>query len=719
MLLAGRLGLEIGPTVFFDYPSPRALIEWLAGRLTHESPPPLVGGGRGEGGVSPPSGNLRTPPPDPLPKGEGEVLALAAAHPASRQAASLAVSARNRDPGSRDPGNRDPGDTDRFAILGMACRFPGGADTPAAYWRLLMSGADPIAEMPAERRALLGLAANDQAARRRAGYLSGVDRFDAGFFRIPSAEADALDPQHRLLLELAWESLEDAGIDPTTLAESSTGVFTGLFSHDYELLQVKRGKTGSLGAWLSTGNAAAMAAGRIAYFLGLRGPALTLDTACSSSLVAVHLACHSLRSGESDLALALGANLLLSPELTTAFDKAGMLAPDGCCKTFSAGADGYVRSEGAAAVVLKRLDRALADGDRIWGVVRGSAMNQDGASNGLTAPNGRAQQAVLRGALAAARTAPDQVSYIELHGTGTPLGDPVEFAALREVFGPTRAAAPPLVLGSVKTVIGHTEAAAGLAGLMKVVLALHHRTIPPHLHLGAVNPHIDLDALPASVPTAAIDWPGGSSDTASEVPAAGPAPAASAALVAGDPPVAGAAPVPPAMAGLDPAIRPRSTGQPPIMPASLVGEDGRVKPGHDGGATSPTYHKNSDGSGAPRIAGVRLVRFQRHQRPCHPAGGAGRRASWRAGGARVPCPGPVGPLRRRAAGVRRAPGSLACGPSRHRPCRLRLHPEHRPRTIRRTGGLGLRVRRRAAPKTGGLRRGGGGSAAPGTRRNAP
>jgi acyl transferase domain-containing protein/SAM-dependent methyltransferase/acyl carrier protein/NADP-dependent 3-hydroxy acid dehydrogenase YdfG len=474
MLLAKRLGIEIEPTVFFDYPSPRALSAWLADRQTRRAP---------AAGAAPPAGAA----------GSGD---------------SNAESGSTATPTTRSHAARDHGDANRYAILGMACRFPGGIENPEGYWRLLMSGSDAISEMPAARRALLGLTADSPGARRRAGYLSDVDRFDAAFFRIPSAEADALDPQHRLLLELAWESLEDAGIDPATLGESATGLFVGLFSHDYELLQVKRGDAGALGAWLATGNAAAMAAGRLAYFLGLRGPALTLDTACSSSLVAVHLACNSLRNGESDLALALGANLLLSPELTESFDKAGMLAPDGRCKTFSADADGYVRSEGAAAVVLKRLDRALADGDRIWAVIRGSAMNQDGASNGLTAPNGRAQQAVLRAALAAAHSAPEQVSYIELHGTGTPLGDPVEFEAIREVYGPTRVAAPSLLLGSVKTVVGHTEAVAGLAGLMKVVLALQHRTIPPHLHLGLPNPHIDLEALPAAVPTRAVDWPG-------------------------------------------------------------------------------------------------------------------------------------------------------------------------------------------------------------------
>jgi acyl transferase domain-containing protein/SAM-dependent methyltransferase/NAD(P)-dependent dehydrogenase (short-subunit alcohol dehydrogenase family)/acyl carrier protein len=473
MLLGKRVGIEIEPTVFFDYPSPRALSAWLADRLAQRA-------------------STAASPVGPACSGGFNAESESTAAPATRSHAT-----------------RDSGDADRFAILGMACRFPGGVENPDGYWQLLMSGSDAIGEMPGDRRALLGLAADSPAARRRAGYLPEVDRFDAEFFGIPPAEADALDPQHRLLLELAWESLESAGIDPATLEESATGLFVGLFSHDYELLQVKRGDTGALGAWLATGSAAAMAAGRLAYFLGLRGPALTLDTACSSSLVAVHLACNSLRSGESDLALALGANLLLSPELTDSFAKAGMLAPDGRCKTFSADADGYVRSEGGVAVVLKRLDRALTDGDRIWAVIRGSAMNQDGASNGLTAPSGRAQQAVLRAALAAARSTPEQISYIELHGTGTPLGDPVEFEAIREVYGPTRQTAPPLLLGSVKTVVGHTEAAAGLAGLVKVVLAMQHRAIPPHLHLGALNPHIDLDALPAAVPTRAVDWPPG------------------------------------------------------------------------------------------------------------------------------------------------------------------------------------------------------------------
>lgn len=402
------------------------------------------------------------------------------------------------------------------AVVGMACRFPGGSDNPADFWRLLVEGADAVTEIPADRWDKDRYYDPDpqtsgRTVSRHGGFIRHVNRFDAGFFNISPREAAAMDPQQRLLLTVAWEALEQAGINPATLSGTRTGVFAGLFSHDYETLQLKGGdrQAGPSfdDAYFATGNSAAVAAGRIAYFLGLEGPALTIDTACSSSLVAVHLACRSLRSGESDLALAAGVNLILSPELSMAFSRAGMLSPTGRCRAFDAAADGYVRAEGCAVVVLKPLARALADRDPVLAVLRGSAINQDGASNGLTAPNGLAQEAVIRAALADAGVAPHQVSYIEAHGTGTRLGDPVEVSSLANVYKTGRSADHPLFIGSVKGNIGHAEAAAGIAGLIKAVLALRHRHIPRQVHFRQLNGLISLDQIPAAIPAAGADWP--------------------------------------------------------------------------------------------------------------------------------------------------------------------------------------------------------------------
>jgi acyl transferase domain-containing protein/acyl carrier protein/SAM-dependent methyltransferase len=393
------------------------------------------------------------------------------------------------------PATHIPTSDDPIAIIGMACRFPGGVDSPESFWNLLLQGQAATGPVPASRAPLTG----------HGGFLSAIDQFDAAFFRIAPREANFLDPQQRLLLEESWRALENAGIDPGSLAGSRTGVFTGLFSHDYETLTLRQAAPGVAQPYLATGNAAAVASGRLAYFLDLRGPALTIDTACSSSLVAVHLAAESLRRGECTLALAGGVNLILTPDLTETFRHAGMLAPDGRCKTFDASADGYVRSEGCAVVVLKPLSRALADGDEVLAIIRGSAINQDGASNGLTAPNAQAQEAVIRDAITAAGCRPADVSYVEAHGTGTALGDPVETKALC-VYGEGRAPAHPLLLGSVKTNIGHTEAAAGLAGLLKVVLALRHRRLPRHLHFTRLNDGIALDRIPARIPLETEEW---------------------------------------------------------------------------------------------------------------------------------------------------------------------------------------------------------------------
>jgi malonyl CoA-acyl carrier protein transacylase len=398
-----------------------------------------------------------------------------------------------------------------IAIVGMACRFPGGANDPEAFWRLLRDGVDAMEEVPVERwDSNLFYDEDPEAAgkmyTRVGGFVRGIDQFDPHFFDISPREAIHMDPQQRLLLEVAWEALEHAGQAPARLAGSRTGIYMGIFLDDYAKLQMRFGELSSLNAYTGTGNTFSVAAGRIAYLLGVHGPCLALDTACSSSLVTVHLACQSLRSGESDMALAGGVNLILSPDSSIFLCKVRALAPDGRCKTFDAAADGYARSEGCGVVVLKRLKDALAQRDNVLAVIRGSAVNHDGASSGLTVPNGQAQVAVIREALASGGIRPDQVSYVEAHGTGTALGDPIEVKALATVFGPGRAPDDPLFLGSAKTNIGHAESAAGVAGLMKLVLSLQHREIPPHLHFKSVNPHIHLEHGPFEVVQRLQPW---------------------------------------------------------------------------------------------------------------------------------------------------------------------------------------------------------------------
>jgi len=397
-----------------------------------------------------------------------------------------------------------------IAIIGMGCRFPGGAVDPASFWRQLRDGCDAVGEVPLSRWD------SDEyydpnpdvpgkMNTRWGGFLrDSVDAFDARFFGIMPREAASMDPQQRLLLEVAWEALEHAGRAPASLNGSDTGVFTGISTNDYSRLW---DRPESVDSYMSTGNAFSVAAGRLSYILGLHGPSLAVDTACSSSLVAVHLAVQSLRSGECRMALAAGVNLILSPLSTLALSHLRMMAADGRCKTFDAAADGFVRGEGCGVVVLKRLRDALGEGDNIIAVIRGTAVNQDGRSGGLTAPNGPAQEAVIRRALANAGIAPAAVDYVEAHGTGTSLGDPIECKALAAVLGEGRPSARKLLLGSVKTNIGHLEAAAGMAGLIKVALALSHREIPPHLHFRSLNPHISFGDLLVEIPTKAVSWP--------------------------------------------------------------------------------------------------------------------------------------------------------------------------------------------------------------------
>ncbi|MGZ4767689.1 MAG: type I polyketide synthase [Ilumatobacteraceae bacterium] len=397
-----------------------------------------------------------------------------------------------------------------IAIVGFGVRLPGGVHDAASFWSLLSRGVDAISEVPADRWSAAELYDADPDApgkmnTRWGGFLDGVDEFDNGFFGISPREAESLDPQQRLLLEVTWEALENANIPADRLFGSRAGVFLGIANSDY--MRMLLADENEIDTYTTTGNALSIAAGRLAYVLGAQGPAISVDTACSSSLVAVHLAVQSLRSRESDLALAGGVNLILSPELTINFSRARMMAADGRCKTFDAAADGYVRSEGCGMVVLKRLGDAVADGDTVLALIRGSAVNQDGRSGGLTAPNGPSQEQVVRAALASAGVAAADVGYVEAHGTGTLLGDPIELRALAAALCSERSPDRPLLVGSVKTNIGHTESAAGIAGLIKVVLMLQHGVVPPHLHLQQLNPHIAAGNLPISVPTATTDWP--------------------------------------------------------------------------------------------------------------------------------------------------------------------------------------------------------------------
>ena len=395
-----------------------------------------------------------------------------------------------------------------LAIVGMAFRFPGGVNDTDAFAKLLWSGTDAITGIPPERWRLEDVYADDPDApgkmtTRYGGFIDAIDSFDAAFFGISPREAASMDPQQRVLLEVAWHALEDTGYSPAAMVGSRTGVYLGICNNDYGRALYARPEL--IDAYVSTGNAYSVAAGRLSYSFGLRGPSIAVDTACSSSLVALHLAGQGLRLRECDRALVGGINLMLTPEMNISFSKARMMAADGRCKTFDAAADGYVRGEGCAVVVLRRLADALADGDRILAVVRGSAINQDGRSGGLTAPNRLAQEEVLRAALANAGVRACDIGYVEAHGTGTSLGDPIEVGALTTVLCEGRNQDNPLFIGSVKTHIGHLEAAAGLAGLIKVVLALSRREIPPHLNFKTGNPMIDWTA-PITVPTAPTPW---------------------------------------------------------------------------------------------------------------------------------------------------------------------------------------------------------------------
>lgn len=404
--------------------------------------------------------------------------------------------------GTASPGNeaiRQADNTDsRIAIVGIGCRFP-GADGPEAFWQLLREGRSAIRDLPEGR----WTSHDRDVTTTRGGYLDEVKGFDAGFFGLSAREAPWLDPQHRLLLETAYHALEDAGLAIDQLAGSAVGVFVGISSNDYgKLLSEHAGAE----MYLATGNAASMAAHRLSYHLDLHGPSLAIDTACSSSLTAVHYACQAMRNGECNLALVAGVNLILTPDITEALSRAQMLSPEARCKTFDSSADGYVRGEGVGVVVLKPLVLALRDGDPLYAVIEATAVNQDGKSNGITAPNGAAQVALVRQALARAGRSPAALAFIETHGTGTSLGDPIEFDALREALGDVTV---PCSLGAVKTNIGHLEAAAGIAGLIKTALQLHHGQIAPLVGLEQVNPLIRVEGSRFRLPRDLVEWPRG------------------------------------------------------------------------------------------------------------------------------------------------------------------------------------------------------------------
>ena len=404
-------------------------------------------------------------------------------------------------------------DTEPIAVVGIGCRLPGGVNGADEYWKLLLDGVSGVGRVPLSRWDADEYYSPDYTVpgticNREGGFITSwqPDEFDAEFFSIAPREAAGMDPQQRLLLEVAWEALENAGINPRSIRGSRTGIFVGMTTSDYYHAFAGKLRREDIDPYIPFGSAPNFAAGRLSYFLGVRGPAVVLDTACSSSLVSVHLAVQSLRSRESDYALAAGVNLILSPENSIACSRWGMLAPDGLCKTFDADANGYVRSEGCGVVVLKRLADAQHDGDRVLAIVRGSAVNQDGASSGQTVPNGPAQQALMRQALAAARVQPSDIDYVEAHGTGTALGDPIELDALSAVFGERNSSAP-LVLGSVKTNLGHLESASGIAGFIKTVLSVYHGFIPKQLHFKKLTPQASAGASRFTIAAEPMQWP--------------------------------------------------------------------------------------------------------------------------------------------------------------------------------------------------------------------
>jgi len=398
------------------------------------------------------------------------------------------------------------------AIVGIGCRMPGDVYSADDLWRLLLNKIDAISEIPEDRwnNDFYYDKENKNAGKvsvRHGGFVNDIDRFDAAFFGISPVEALRIDPQHRLLLETAYNALDNAGIPVESLSGSDTGVFIGISSHDYGDIQNSPSERQFIGSHSSAGGAQSIAANRISYTFDLKGPSFIVDTACSSSLVAAHLACMSLRNGECSVALVGGVNAILKPEPEMCFSRGGFLAPDGRCKTFDNSANGYIRSEGCGMIVLRPLSRALQDGNRIYATIIGSAVNQDGKTNGISMPNPRAQVAVMHAAYKDAEIDPSMVDYVEAHGTGTAAGDPIEAQSIGKVIGKCQNRKGVCYVGSVKTNIGHLEPASGIAGLIKLSLAMSHEIIPPNIHFRTPNPKIDFDDLRLKVPTEPIDWP--------------------------------------------------------------------------------------------------------------------------------------------------------------------------------------------------------------------
>ncbi|WP_462203334.1 SDR family NAD(P)-dependent oxidoreductase, partial [Frankia sp. CcWB3] len=486
--LSGAFGIQVGISEIFDHPT----VTELAGHLVARAAMPTTGG---------------TP--------TATASAPLAATAVTAVTAVSAVPAGAVGHGNRPAADRGVTAGEPVAIVGMAGRFP-GADSLDEYWELLRAGRDAVGPVPADRFDAASLHDDDPMrtgtiTTDQGGFLRDIARFDAAFFDIPAREAESLDPQQRLLLESTWHALEDAAIDPKSLRGTHTEAFVGISNSDYARL-LEGGGLEQLDAYFSTGTALNVAAGRIAYVLGLGGPALAVDTACSSSLVALHLAIRSLRQGETDCALAGGVNVIAAPSCSVAVSRAHMLSPEGRCKTFSADANGFVRAEGCGVLVLKRLVDARRDGDEVLAVLHGSDVNSDSASSGLTASSGRAQEAVITAALADAEVAGASISYLEAHGTGTALGDPIELAAAWAVLGRDRRPGEPLYLGSVKSNIGHCESASGIAGVIKAVLALRHSQLPANLHCATLNPHVPWAAMNVRVVDALTPWragPGG------------------------------------------------------------------------------------------------------------------------------------------------------------------------------------------------------------------
>ncbi len=432
---------------------------------------------------------------------------------------------------SADPGrhsDRSQFRDDPIAVIGMGCRFPGGANSPDAFWKMLLDGRHAVSEIPKDRFDADQFYSEDRDAQgkmfmRHGSFLEDVDikTFDAGFFKISPREAAAMDPQQRLLLETAWETLEYAGLVPEVLNGRRIGVYIGIGGDDYKGAHLWSDDLTDIDIYSAPGSMFSSAGGRISYFFGFQGPNISVETACSGSLTATHLAIQALRSGDCEMALAGGVNCLLSPNLFVYFSKFGAMSPDGISRTFDAGANGFSRGEGCGLVLLQPLKKAEKAGHNILAVLRGSAINQDGASTSFVAPNGLAQQDVVRQALANAGLEPEDIDYIEAHGTGTALGDPIEMGALSEVFSDSHTAEHPLYVGSVKTNIGHTEPASGIASLIKNVFALKNRRIPAHLHLKNPSPHISWDSIPIRVPTEMMDWPKNNHPAASGISAFG------------------------------------------------------------------------------------------------------------------------------------------------------------------------------------------------------